>query len=85
MSNKPIPEQIAKFRAAHNMDTTYTILISEMQRALLLKAVNHMIMSLHKAQWLTDREEDESRMLRDMLSNYDENPLSTEGLNSFVL
>lgn len=62
-------------------DTTYTILINEMQRVLLLKSVNYMI-----AAWavLSDAEEDESRMLRDMLGNFDENPLSTDGINSFV-
>jgi len=65
-------------------ETTYTILINEMQRALLLKSINYMIASLNKTQWLTDKEEDESRMLRDMLSNNDENPLSTDGTNSFV-
>jgi len=65
-------------------DTTYTILINEMQRALFLKSINYMIASLNKTQWLTDKEEDESRMLRDMLSNNDENPLSTDGTNSFV-
>jgi hypothetical protein len=65
-------------------DTTYTILINEMQRALFLKSVNYMIASLNKARWLTDAEEDESRMLRDMLGNFDENPLSTDGINSFV-
>lgn len=62
-------------------DTTYTILINEMQRALLLLSVNYMIVDGVE---LTDSEENESRMLRDMLSNYDENPLSTDGINSFV-
>ena len=65
-------------------ETTYTILIGETQRSLLLKSMSYMIASLHKTQWLTDKEEDESRMLRDMLSNNDENPLSTDGTNSFV-
>lgn len=66
---------------------TYTIIINERQRALMMKAMNYMIMSLQNTQWLDADEEHMANSLRDML-----NPAGSTGplapspaVNGFVL
>ncbi len=66
------------------LDTTYTIVINEKQRKIFDRAMN-MLADAEPGHW-TDVEAymEEVRSLRDMISNTDE-PLSTTGINSFVL
>lgn len=60
---------------------TYTIIINEYQRALWLKAMRHMLDTLV----LDVNEASVATVLEKMLTQTVDNPLSTEGLNSFVL
>lgn len=60
---------------------TYDIVINEYQRALILKAMRHLLATAE----LDANEASVGTVLAGMLTTTVDNPMLTQGLNSFVL